>query len=222
MTLAVARGHSATMSPRKHRWRTPPDLIAARACEVGGFALDAAAEHGAQVCEKHIPPEQDCLVADWAQSAGVRLDATSALAPLYGYRALRWAWFNPPWGAPYTRCTERCTKEHVHHAESFPGTAAFVEAAIRNVQAAPQLACMMLVPTAPDTAWWRAAFIASVEIRLLPRVAFVDPDTGEIGDIPPGAGVTLFFLADALFGEGEPRGYLADVLGNRLLPTSYA
>lgn len=214
---AVSRGHVVNALPRKHRWRTPPRITNARAEEVGDFVLDAAAEHGAPVCPRHITPEQNCLTTNWAQAAGIPPDARfPPCASLWGYRALRWVWFNPPWGAPYTACAPNCRKRHEHHADSFPGTATFVDAAIRNVDAAPVLACMMLVPTAPDTAWWRAAFARSVEVRLLPRVAFVDPETGETGDIPPGAGVTLFFLADPIFGEGEPRAYLADVRGNRL------
>lgn len=181
--------------------------------------LDAAAEHGAPVCPRHIDPEQNCLVVPWRECIAEPPRAYPAFgvhALLQGYTALYWTWFNPPWGAPGAACPEGCNKEHEHRESDFPGTAAFVAAAIRNVQAAPDMACMMLVPTAPDTSWWRAAFAASVEVRLLPRVAFVDPDTGETGDIPPGAGVTLFFLADPVFGEGEPRTYLADVLGNRL------
>ena len=70
---------------------------------------------------------------------------------------------------------------------------------------------VLLLPTAADTSWWRELFAASAEVRILPRIAFIDPDTGEAAKAPPGSGCTLFELR-ARF-RGERRVLLADELG---------
>lgn len=89
----------------------------------------------------------------------------------------RRAWFQPPWGP---------------RSAAFRGTGVYVDRATGMADTLDVV--VMLVPTAPDTSWWRRAFCRSDEVRLLRRVPFVDPDTGEVGKAPPGAGVTLFRL----------------------------
>lgn len=220
MSTAIARGHNPTDSSRKRRWRTPPAFFQAMA-EEHNFILDAAAEPGAQLVRRYIAPPTarldhlaadqlpvgvDCLVTPWARQ-----------------RTDRWSWFNSPWGPAFSQCPPDCTKaeknpKHVHHTESFPGTEAFMRAAIRN---SALMRVLVLVSTCPDTAWWRAAFRASFKVRLLPRVSFLDPDTGEEMGAPPGAGVTLFSM-DAHnewlpLPSFRPRVVLADKFG-RIVP----
>jgi phage N-6-adenine-methyltransferase len=145
------------------------------------FTLDAAAEDGRLVAS-YITPEMDALVTPWADHC-----------PANGWGE-RWAWFNPPWGA-------RCA--------GFAGTLAFTRRAI--VQRSVLTGVVCLLPTAVDTRWYRELFTAAAEVRLLPRVRFEHPDTGEIGESPPGCGMTLFELR--AFHAGERRVLLADSLG---------
>ena len=195
MTTAhsIARGHNPDPSAVKRRWRTPPGTFGQLDGEFR-FGLDAAAEPGANLCESYIAPPgelafdtrgvvvaQDCLATDW-----------TAVCPRDAHGQPGWAWDNPPWGPTYHQCPDDCAKEHAHHPDSFPGTGAFVGAAIRNAERG--LGVVVLVPTAPDTSWWRAAFRASVQVRLTPRIAFVDPETGRPAPAPPGSGCTLFVM----------------------------
>ena len=162
----TSRGHSTEETATKRRWRTPAALFGTMQREFG-LDFDATAEDG-RLCASHITPAQDALVIDWRR---------------FGRRG----WLNSPWGPPHTRCPANCTRDHKRHfAADFAGTAAFVARAIDQVRWLEVV--VMLLPTAPDTAHWRAAFRASVEVRLLPRVAFLDGDTLEEMTQPPGAG----------------------------------
>lgn len=145
------------------------------------FTLDAAAEDG-RLVPSFITPEMDTLVAPWSLYC-----PTNALGE-------RWAWFNPPWGA-------RC--------DGFAGTLAYARRAI--TERSTLTGVVMLAPTACDTLWWRECYSAASEVRLLPRIRFEHPDTGKVGESPPGCGMTLFELR-AHF-AGERRVLLADGLG---------
>lgn len=187
---AEARGSNPDDSARKRRWRTPPTLFRTLHA-LHGYDFDACAE-APNLLSTHITPAANCLTALWGR---------------YGRRA----WFNPAWGPKFDACAPDCAKDHVHHAEASPGTAAFVERALSQ---APTLDLVtMLLPTAPDTAWWRAAFRASPEVLLLPRVSFVDPDTGIPAPAPPGAGCTIFHLRAWTDPDEERWVRLADVNG---------
>ncbi len=189
---ATTRGHNPDPSAIKRRWRTPPGTFHQLNGEFH-FGLDAAAEPGAQLCPVYIaasaddqvchhpPAALDCLTTDWTEVCPTLPDGQPG-----------WAWFNCPWGPVYHQCPAGCRKKHAHHPDSFPGTGAFVDAAIRN--AARGLGVVLLVPTAPDTTWCRAAFRASVQVRLTPRISFIDPETGEPAPAPPGCGCTLFVM----------------------------
>ena len=87
-------------------------------------------------------------------------------------------WFNPPWGP---------------RSASFPGTGAFVDRAIEMADRGLDRV-VVLVPTAMDTAWYRRTWRRAWSVRCLRRVAFLDPDTMQPGEAPPGSGVTLFEL----------------------------
>ena len=145
------------------------------------FTLDAAAEDG-RLVPSFITPEMDTLVAPWSLYC-----PTNALGE-------RWAFANFPWG---NRCAD------------FPGTQAFTRRALH--QRMTLTGAVLLLPTAPDTRWWRECFAAASDVRFLPRVPFEHPDTGKVGESPPGCGMTLFELR-AHF-AGERRVLLADGLG---------
>lgn len=217
---AVARGHNGNDARLKYRWRTPPAAFQNLHNEFG-FVLDAAAEPGANLCPRYLAPwgidptptqlapaGRNCLVGDWRR--GLAEDE-----PL-GFLGLLWSWFNPPWGQARTVCAPGCTKKHAHSTVDFAGTAAFVEAAIRNTRCDSQLGCVMLVPTAPDTRWWGAAFDVALQVRLCPRMAFIHPDTGKVGAAPPGSGVTLFVLGASMHTFFHERVVRADVTGKVL------
>lgn len=181
MSAAVARGHNPNPTPAKRRWRTPYALFLETDLR-HGFGLDAAAEEGAGLCLAHITPEMDTLVTPWASLCQPNADGE------------RWAWLNPPWGPK---------------SATFPGTGAFTRRAL--VQAPTLDGVVLLLATAPDTAWWRELFAAASEVRLLPRISFVDPDTGVAAEAPPGAGCTLFELRSRF--RGERRVGIANELG---------
>lgn len=198
----TSRGHNPDDSASKRRWRTPRLLFVTLDEELG-FGLDAAAEHGANLCASYITPEMDCLVTPWAPLCARNCDGE------------RIAFMNSPWGPKFEKCAPDCAKTkkgggpHVHHAESFPGTGAFVDRAIDQLPTLDGI--VLLLATAPDTSWWRAAFAASPRVRLLPRVCFIDPDTGETLNAPPGAGVTVFETRPGF--SGAPEVVLADENG---------
>lgn len=211
---APSYGHADTHSADKRRWRTPPELIQALAEEMGKpFDLDASAE-GPTVAPMFIAPPGsalwdatafDCLTVDWRR--------------LLHHRGGD-VWFNPPWGAELVPCKRSkktgaylCRPEpgHVHRDTPVPGTMAYVERAIE--MCSPKLRVWMLVPNAPDTRWWRTAFSRAAEVRHLPRVSFLDPDTGEALTAPPGTGVTLFLLGPVREDPRQPRCKLATVRG---------
>jgi phage N-6-adenine-methyltransferase len=179
--LAIAAGHNPNATPAKRRWRTPPALFAAVDARYS-FGLDAAAEEGAGLCLAHITPEMNTLVTPWASMCLRNADGE------------RWAYLNSPWGPP---------------GNGFPGTRAFTRRALDQFRTLD--GAVLLLPTAADTSWWRELFAASAEVRLLPRIAFIDPDTGRAAEAPPGDGCTLFELR-ARF-RGERRVLLADELG---------
>lgn len=161
---SISRGHSDTASARKRRWRTPRPLFDALD-RVYGFGLDASAEPAAALCAAYITPEMDTLRTPWA--------------PLCERNAAgeRVVWANFPWGP---------------RSEGFPGTGAFTARAIEQARTVDGV--VLLLPTAPDTSWWRRLFEESVTVRLLPRIAYIDPDTGAPAEAPPGAGCTVFTL----------------------------
>jgi phage N-6-adenine-methyltransferase len=177
---STSRGHNRDASARKRRWRTPRPLFTALDA-IYGFGLDAAAEHGAQLCAAYIPPAMDTLRTPWVSICERNADGE------------RVAFFNPPWGP---------------RGDDFPGTGAFTARAIE--QARTLEGVVLLLPTAPDTRWWRALFAEAVTVRLLPRVAFIDPDTGTPAEAPPGAGCTVFTLWP---GERGRHVLLCDELG---------
>lgn len=216
-------GHTDTHSADKRRWRTPPELIAALVEEMGKpFDLDASAEEPTVAGRWISPPNwvlrvgshcvgSDCLTTNW-----------HILLPDGGD-----VWFNPPWGAELAPCKRSkrtgaylCTFEghHTHRDRPVPGTMAYVERAIE--MCSPNLRVWMLVPNAPDTRWWRLAFNAACEVRHLPRVSFLDPDTGEALTAPPGTGVTLFLLGPMREDPRQPRCKLATVRGIEAIPES--
>jgi phage N-6-adenine-methyltransferase len=192
--LSVSRGHSADPSAIKRRWRTPRDLFDSLAMEFP-FGLDAAAEPGANLCERYIAPPgelrfggrglamaQDCLTTDWSTVCPPREDGTPG-----------WAFANFPWGARYTACRPGCRKDHVHHADSFPGTGAFVDAALVN--AARGLGVVLLLPTDVTSSWWKRAWRGSQQTRITDkRIAFLDPDTGRAMGQPPAGGCSIFVM----------------------------
>ena len=196
-----SRGHSNAPSADKRRWRTPPTLFRALQAEMGKpFDLDASASPGAEVCPIYIaPPGFDASPAG-RMPAGVDCLTTDwrRLLPDGGD-----VWFNPPWGVRLV---------------GVPGTLAYVERAIE--MCSPKLRVWMLVPNAPDTRWWRMAFSRAAEVRHLPRVSFLDPDTGEALTAPPGSGVTLFILGPSREDPRQPRCNLATVRGLCALPGS--
>jgi phage N-6-adenine-methyltransferase len=145
------------------------------------FGLDAAAEDG-RLVPSFITPEMDTLAAPWA-----------LYCPSNGWGET-WAFLNPPWG---NRCAD------------FAGTQAFTRRALS--QRSTLTGVVLLCPSAPDTCWWRECFSAASDVRFLPRIRFEHPDTGAIGDSPPGCGMTLFELR--AHSTTERRVSLADGLG---------
>lgn len=202
MSGATARGHNPDDSAIKRRWRTPPALFAAEHATYK-FGLDAAAEPGANLCPSYFWPGFSCLTNRWAPYC------------LPNSRGERWAWANFPWGPRFTACPASCSRDHVHYRESFPGTEAFVS---RALDQAPTLTGVeLLLPTAADTRWWRRLFVRAALVKLLPRVAYIDPDTGRPAEAPPGGGCTLFVLDNRA--TGPRRVVLADELGRELAET---
>jgi DNA (cytosine-5)-methyltransferase 1 len=173
VTLA-SRGHSAGGGLVKYQWRTDPALFASLDAEFG-FDFDAAANDGWLLggLRPFISPEEDALVTPWA-TKGSR------------------AWFNPPWGGKVARCAPSCRRDHVHRDFSFRGTGAFISRAIEQVSHLSLV--VMLVPTAPDTTWYRRAAAHAHEVRQMPRIRFWHPETMRPGASPPGAGITAFVL----------------------------
>lgn len=193
-------GQDPTPSAVKRRWRTPRPLFDAVDARYL-FTLDAAAEDG-RLVPSFITPEMDTLVAPWSLYC-----PTNALGE-------RWAFANFPWGPSHSACPEgckakRCVERGWHHLDSFPGTQAFTRRALS--QRSTLTGVVLLLPSAPDCQWWRECFSAASEVRLLPRIRFEHPDTGKVGESPPGCGMTLFELR-AHF-AGERRVLLADGLG---------
>lgn len=218
---ATTHGHNsgagADHAVDKRRWRTPPRLIHDLELEGGLFDLDAAASPGAQICPRYIAPP-GAAVGDAPEPVG--FDCLNlrwrSLVPREGGRI----WANFPWGQPLAAvkaCAPNCRKRHEHITTgrpAVPGTANYVKKALSEALD-PALRIVLLLPTAPDTSWWRMAFWRSAEVRLLPRVRFLHPDTGVPMDAPPGCGVTLFFLA----ADVRPSVVnLATVRGLRALP----
>lgn len=213
-------GSGADHAVDKRRWRTPPNIIASLQAEGGRFDLDAAASPGAEICRhyiappgytRHEPPRDDepigvdCLNMRWR-----------SLLPREGGRI----WFNCPWGANLAAvapCPPACRRKHDHVVvgrQAIPGTLEYVKKALKEAED-PGCQIVMLLPTAPDTKWWRLAYERSKEVRLLPRVEFLHPDTGVPMGAPPGCGVTLFFLGRAV---RQPAVHLATKRGLRALP----
>lgn len=182
--LASSRGHTRVGSATKLRWCTPLSLFRAVHARYG-FMLDAAAEPASALCPRYLSAAgRDCLVAPWA------------LYCLPNWAGERWAWCNPPWGP---------------RSPSFPGTRAYTRRALE--QAETLTGVVLLLPTAPDTIWWRELFEAASDVRLLPRIAFYDADTGVRAASPPGGGCTLFELRSSRSARTVA---LADALGNVL------
>lgn len=180
-TTPTARGHNRSETPAKRRWRTPLDLFAEQDARYG-FGLDAAAEEGAALVLAHITPGMDTLRTPWRPQCLPNAEGQHV------------AWYNPPWG-PRTAL--------------FPGTGAFTRRAIEQGRTLDGV--VLLLPTAPDTTWWRELFAVASDVKLLPRVAFIDPDSGNPAKAPPGGGCTLFTLWTGY--RGERRVMLADKLG---------
>ena len=172
---------SDLIEPEKRRWRTPPTLFATFHA-IYGFGLDAAAEDGAELCPPHITPAMDTLRTPWASVCE------------RNRRGERVAWANFPSGSK---------------SEGFAGTEAFTDRAIDQLSTLDGV--VLLLPTAPDTRWWGACFEASVTVRLLPRIRFIDPDTGLVGESPPGAGYSVFTLWNGQ--RGRPHVVRCDVVG---------
>lgn len=197
-THATARGHSIDETIGKRRWRTPTSLFWPLHAEFD-FDLDAAAEDG-RLLRNFITPAQDCLVTPWA-SRGRRV------------------WFNCPWGVYLAPCLPGCRKEHKRTGGAcvpvaVPGTEDFVTRAIGEAKTVDLVG--LLVPTAPDTAWYRGAWWAASEVRLLTRISYVHADTLEQLEAPPGAGCTFFVLRPSLPFGGGPEVFLADAAGQPL------
>lgn len=186
---ATSRGHNADQTKRKRRWRTPPDVFAYLSTE-RTYDLDAAAEANSALCPRYIGAP-DAL---HGPEHGPQMVARNCLT---GGWIAHSVWFNPPWGASTV---------------DFPGTGAFIDVAIKEARRGQEVT--ILVSTAPDTTWWRAAFRASYEVRLTPRLAFLDPDTGVPAQAPPGAGCTLFFLRGVQ--TRRPTVQLADKVGRTI------
>ena len=107
------------------------------------------------------------------------------------------AWMNPPYGAPQG---------------DFPGTGAFVDRAYEQTRQCGL--AIVLVESATDTAWWRRAFMRASLIRILPRVKFLHPVTGEPGESPR-MGSTLFVFSGRSW-PMAPRVSLGDINGGKL------
>lgn len=173
--------------PVKRRWRTPPWFIRLLVDEYGAFGLDAAAGEENSVAPRYITRKMNTLATEWG--------------PLAEGKPV---WFNPPYGGEAKACPPGCRKNerkptHVHHLYDFPGTGAFVTRAIQQTQNY-NLLTFMFLESATDTAWWRAAFRASMEVRILPRIACYT-EAGLPGSNPAG-GTTLFILAGSWKGAG--------------------
>lgn len=104
----------------------------------------------------------------------------------------RAAWLNPPYGSP---------------SATFPGTGAFID---RAIEMAAHMVVVALVESRTDTAWWRRAFAAADEVRLLGRVRFLRPD-GSVGEAPK-CGHTLFVFRGRPHALG-PRVVLSPLAG---------
>lgn len=212
---SISQGHNRNPSATKLRWCTPRALFDAVDRRYG-FGLDAAAEPATALCVNYLSRGgDDCLTTPWAaRCLSNRLDE-------------RWAWYNPPWGPRYTACAPGCTSKVCarrgwHQLDTFPGTRHFTPRAISQsfapaIEGIPPLSgVVVLVPTASDTSWWRELFAAAADVRLLPRIAFHDADTGIAATSPPGGGCTLFELRkriDPRHADLVARVYLADQYG---------
>jgi phage N-6-adenine-methyltransferase len=153
--------HRAGATPRAERlaarwgllprdfWRTPPELVAAVAGELGGpFGLDAASAGDDAVATRWLTPDEDARTARWAE----------ACDPLHPR-----AWCNPP----YSKVA----------GEGGAGLLTWVEAAVRARD--DGLVVALLVPPSTSTRYWRLGCAEAAEILLLARrVAFLDPNTG--------------------------------------------
>jgi phage N-6-adenine-methyltransferase len=156
-----AAWHRAGATPRAERlaarwgllprdfWRTPPELVAAVAGELGGpFGLDAASAGDDAVAGRWLTPDEDARTARWAEACDPQHPR---------------AWCNPP----YSKVA----------GEGGAGLLTWVEAAVRARDEG--LVVALLVPPSTSTRYWRLGCAEAAEILLLARrVAFLDPNTG--------------------------------------------
>lgn len=153
----------------KYRWGTPPALF--RALEkltfTGKFDIDICAGP----------------VSTWAQVPTNFISREEdALAPTTNWfrNGARCGFCNPPYGSK---------------AGNFPGTAAFVERGIQEIQRPTSYAkeLLFLLPAAYDTKWFHDVALKANWVANLGRVGFIHPVTKKVQSQPLGGHVAMYF-----------------------------
>jgi len=159
--LTITRGRGSGEDWR-YLWRTPPDLFEQLAAPFDGFDLDLCATRDDSLCLSWCP---DVFANPLVYRDSV-VPGEHAAGPFAGFAA----WMNPPWGP---------------RRKTFPGTGSFVD---RAYQISMDYRCtvVVLVGASVDAQWWRLAARRAACTLILPRVAYVDPRTGEPQKNPPG------------------------------------
>lgn len=202
----------------KMRWRTPRDVVQRIAHSMGleHFDLDAAAEDDWHHAPRWITAQSNCLAGPWTErvtglyerdaggDAGeLVLDTTGRLSALgsgYGLFVgptepgeIRSAFINPPWGAAGVTEAGREAIALLAPGQAprpFPGTEAFLASAWHESRRGITVAVLM--PQAFDTTWQRKMIQLADEVRVGPRIRFLDW-MGRPGPMPPGGHALLIF-----------------------------
>ena len=184
----------------KYRWRTPPDVFKVLNDEFD-FDLDAATEDACALCPRWFTAAEDCLTANWHfgwryhdDQGVVRnyepgiLRVNSAGLITKGVK-IRTAFINPPYGS-------KGLPKKVREAfpdqplEAFPGTAAFVRRGWEMSRKGITVVC--LIAQALDTEWLRKLIMLADEVRIGPRIRFIDVK-GQVGTQPSGGHMLVIF-----------------------------
>lgn len=141
----------------RNDWQTPPELLRLLEREFGEWGLDAAADQNNTVAARYLTGPCTGKADCWCGLCAHWWDVSTG----------DWVWLNPPYGRGLDRWVAKCI-EMQHDSGGRQGSVA-------------------LLPTAPDTLWWKTAYEAATETRLLyGRVKFINPETG----LPDGSNTT--------------------------------
>lgn len=169
-------------------YRTPNDLVL-RLDKRYSFSYDAAASRDNAIFPVTFYSTIEGTFYRPTPGTHVNEDARDGLA--YPWEYLR-VFLNPPYASPEQPCPEdreRCAKKRCekrgHHVDAYQaGISDFVAKAHAERDSAAII--VGVIPTAPDTAWWREHVHDVAEAHHIGRVPFIDPDTGNEATSPPG------------------------------------